>query len=88
MQALRRAPDIEEMSKSGDGQEWGEEVSPETLADADSKFVDIKGLRVRVFGCALYEVCRPNSHKKLCGPTGPQGEVPGCAEDDIAGYHI
>eukprot|EP00983_Pelagomonas_calceolata_P106403 1159228-Pelagomonas_calceolata.AAC.11 len=34
------------MTKSSDGPEWGEDVAPETLADTDSKFVDVGGVRV------------------------------------------
>ncbi len=58
-QALRRAPDIEEMTKSSDGPEWGEDVAPEMLADADSKFVEIGGLRVGGPGPQLLVVCLP-----------------------------
>jgi len=78
--ALRRAPDIEEMTKSSDGPEWGEDVAPETLADTDSKFVDVGGVRVH-----YKEALPPTTHHQGVSG-GNTGSIGGsCAERGSSG---
>ena len=57
LQALRRAPDIEEMTKSSDGPDGGEDVAAETMADTDSKFVDVMDGSIRVSGVQWSSTC-------------------------------
>ncbi|KAF5832211.1 Alpha/Beta hydrolase protein [Dunaliella salina] len=61
------------MTKSSDGPEWGEDVAPETLADTDSKFVDVGGVRVH------YKEALPLNHHQGAAGRGSSGSIGSCS---------
>ncbi len=50
---MLKRPDLEDMTKTSDGgdPDCGDDVAPELLADHDSKFVDLGGIKVRPCAC-------------------------------------
>lgn len=67
---LRRS-NLEDLTKCSDGGgEGDEDVAPETMADSDSKFVEIGGMRVHYKEALPPPSCLPGTHAATAAATG------------------